>query len=239
MLRGIQTRTAKKMDEVAISRMKGKQIYRVKDIKTSNPRTLFRRLNDTLEEWGYKTDFSSDSIEIKKDEVGNSGYVNANLSANKSILREEEGKGGRTLNFTGSSKVKKYSLLAGTVILLVSAVILLVSAVILLVSGIAEFGAVIAIGIMVLCVALISMLKRRAAVVSYPVTVWVEGTGEIYRAQLSESRGEPERERGVEQEQVVSELSVRIAAESEPPVELDELRSDIERLLAKLESLSE
>jgi uncharacterized coiled-coil protein SlyX len=106
-------------------------------------------------------------------------------------------------------------------------------------SGIAQFGVGIAIGIMVLCLALISMLKRKAAVVSYPVTVWVEGTGEIYRAQLSESRGELESERGMEQERVVSELSVRIAAESEPPVELDELQSDIERLLAKLESLGE
>jgi len=225
MLRGIQTRTAKKMYEVTISKMKEKQIYRVKDIKTSSPRTLFRRLSDALEEWGYKTNFSSDSIEIKKDEVGNSGYVNANLSADKFILREEEGKGSLTLNFTGSSKVKKYSLLAGAVILLVS--------------GIAQFGAGIAIGIIVMCVALISMLKRKAAVVSYPVTIWVEGTGEIYRAQLSESRDEPESERGVEQEQVVSELSVRIAAESEPPVELDELQSDIELLLAKLESLGE
>ena len=232
MLRGIQTRAAKKMYEVTISKMKEKQIYRVKDIKTSNPRTLFRRLSDTLEEWGYKTNFSSDSIEIKKDEVGNSGYVNANLSANKFILRKEEGKGSLTLDFTGSSKVKKYSLLAGAVILLVSAVILLVS-------GIAQFGAGIAIGIIVLCLALISMLKREAAVVSYPVTVWVEGTGEIYRAQLSESRGELESERGMEQEQIASELSVRIAAESEPPAELDELQSDIERLLAKLEYLGE
>ena len=225
MLRGIQTRAAKKMYEVTTSKMKEKQIYRVKDIKTSNPRTLFRRLSDTLEEWGYKTNFSSDSIEIKKDEVGNSGYVNANLSANKFILRKEEGKGSLTLDFTGSSKIKKYSLLAGAVILLVS--------------GIAQFGAGIAIGIIVLCVALISMLKRKAAVVSYPVTVWVEGTGEIYRAQLSESRGELESERGVEQEQIASELSVRIAAESEPPAKLDELQSDIERLLAKLEYLGE
>lgn len=220
------------MDEVTISKMKKKQICRVKDIKTSSPRTLFRRLSDALEEWGYKTNFSSDSIEIKKDEVGNSGYVNAKLSANKLILREEEGKGSLTLDFINSSKVKKYSLLAGAAILLVSAVVLLMS-------GIAQFGVGIAIGIMVLCLALISMLKRKAAVVSYPVTVWVEGTGEIYRAQLSESRGELESERGMEQEQVVSELSVRIAAESEPPVELDELQSDIERLLAKLESLGE
>jgi hypothetical protein len=220
------------MDEVTISKMKKKQICRVKDIKTSSPRTLFRRLSDALEEWGYKTNFSSDSIEIKKDEVGNSGYVNAKLSANKLILREEEGKGSLTLDFINSSKVKKYSLLAGAAILLVSAVVLLMS-------GIAQFGVGIAIGIMVLCLALISMLKRKAAVVSYPVTVWVEGTGEIYRAQLSESRGELESERGMEQERVVSELSVRIAAESEPPVELDELQSDIERLLAKLESLGE
>ena len=220
------------MDEVTISKMKKKQICRVKDIKTSSPRTLFRRLSDALEEWGYKTNFSSDSIEIKKDEVGNSGYVNAKLLANKLILREEEGKGSLTLDFINSSKVKKYSLLAGAAILLVSAVVLLMS-------GIAQFGVGIAIGIMVLCLALISMLKRKAAVVSYPVTVWVEGTGEIYRAQLSESRGELESERGMEQERVVSELSVRIAAESEPPVELDELQSDIERLLAKLESLGE
>jgi len=101
------------------------------------------------------------------------------------------------------------------------------------------FGAGIAIGFIVIFVALISMFKREAAVVSYPVGVWVEGTGEIYRAQLSESRGERKSERGIEQEQIASELTIRIAAESEPPTELDELQSDIKRLIAKLESLGE
>jgi len=220
------------MNEVTISTMQEKQIYRVKDVKTSNPRKLFRHLSDTLEEWGYKTNFSSDSIEIKKDDVGNSGYVNANLSANKFIQREEEGKGNLTLDFTGSSKVKKYSLLVGAVILILSAVILLVS-------GIENYIVGIAVGIVVLILALLSMLKREAAVVSYPVTIWVMGTGEIYRAQLTESRGAQDSERGVEQEQIASELSVRIAAESEPPTELDELQSDIWRLLVKLESLGD
>jgi len=220
------------MNGVTISTMQEKQIYRVKDVKTSNPRKLFRHLSDTLEQGGYKTNFSSDSIEIKRDEVGDSGYVNANLSANKVIQREEEGKGDLTLEFSGLSKVKKYSLLVGAVILILSAMILLVS-------GNAYFGVGIAIGIVVLIIALLFMLKHKAAVVPYTVTVWVVGTGEIYRAQLSESRGARESERGVEQEQIASELSIRIAAESQPPTELDELQSDIERLLVKLESLGE
>jgi len=222
----------KVINEVPVSTMQEKQIYRVKDVKTSNPRKLFRHLSDTLEEWGYKTNFSSDSIEIKRDEVGDSGYVNANLSANKLIQREEEGKGDFTLDFTGSSKVKEYSLLAGAVILILSVVILLAS-------GNAYFGVGVVIGVIILSLALLSMLKRRDAVVPYPVTVWIMGTGEIYRAQLSESRGVQESEQGVEQEQIVSELSIRIAAESQPPTELDELKSDIERLLVKLESSGE
>lgn len=74
---------------------------------------------------------------------------------------------------------------------------------------------------------------------SYPVQVWIEGLGEIYRARLSESKGELESEREVEQDQIVSEISIRIAAESTPPAELDELRLDIEKLLAKMEFLSE
>jgi len=220
------------MNEVTISTMQEKQIYRVKDVKTSNPRKLFRHLSDTLEQWGYKTNFSSDSIEIKKDEVGNSGYVNANLSATKLIQREEEGKGNLTLDFTGSSKVKKYSLLVGAVILILSAVIFWISEIEIFIFGIA-------IGIVVLILALLFMLKRKAAVVPYPITVWVVGTGEIYRAQLSESRGVQESERGVEQEQIASELSIRIAAGSQPPTELDELQSDIERLLVELESSGE
>lgn len=220
------------MDEVTLSKLSEKQIYRVKDIKTSNPRALFRHLSDALEEWDYISTFSSDSVEIKKDEVGNSGYVNASLFANKIILREEEGKGNQTLDFSGSSNIKKYSLLAGAVILLVGALIWLVS-------GISMFGVGIAIGLVIIFIALVSMFKREAAVVSYPVGVWIEGTGEIYRAQLSESRGERKSERGIEQEQIASELTIRIAAESEPTTELDELQSDIKRLIAKLESLGE
>ncbi len=75
--------------------------------------------------------------------------------------------------------------------------------------------------------------------VSYSVKLWVKGTGEIYRAQLSELAGEPERGREQEREQMVSELSVRIAAESIPAADLDELPTDIERLIGKLESSSE
>jgi hypothetical protein len=220
------------MSDFIISKMSEKQIYRVKDTKTSNPRTLFRRLSDVLEKWGYETDFDSNSVEIKKDEVGDSGYVNANLYADKVIQRVEEGKGGLTLDFAGSSQVKQYSLLAGAVILVVCTLILIAS-------GIAHFGIGSAIGFLVLILALLSMLKQKAAPVSYPVTVWITGVGEIYRAQLSESRGVLERERGMEQEQIASELTVRIAAESEPPAELHELQSDVERLLVELESLSE
>lgn len=215
----------KEINEVPTLTMQEKQIYRVKDIKTSNPRKLFRHLSDTLEEWGYKTNFSSDSITIKRDEVGDSGYVNTNFSANKVIQREGEGEGGLALGFSGSSKVKRYGLIIGAAILLVS--------------GVAGFGVGIAIGIIALVVTLLSMLKREAGTVHYQVTVWVMGTGEIYRAQLSESRSTHESEQGIAQEQISSELSVRIAAESEPPTELNELQVDVERLLVKLESFSE
>lgn len=132
-----------------------KQIYKVKDIKTSNPRTLFRRLSDTLEEFGYKTNFSSKSVTIKKDEVGNSGYVNANISANKIIIREEEGKGNQTLDFTGASKIKKYTFFIGILILFVSVLILLLS-------GISQFSIGIALGGIVILIGLISMLKLQA-----------------------------------------------------------------------------
>lgn len=220
------------MNEESISTMQEKQIYQVKDVKTSNPRKLFRYLSDNLELLGYKTNFSSNSVEIKKDEVGDSGYVNANLSAIKNTQREEKGKGNLTLDFTGSSKVKRYSLLVGAVILILSIVIFAIT-------GIENFIFGLVAGIVVLVFTLLFMLKRKAGIVPYTVMIWIVGTGEIYRARLSESRGVQENERGVEQEQIASELSIRIAAESEPLTELNELRSDIERLLVNLDSFGE
>lgn len=208
-----------KMNEITISEMKEKQIYRISDIKTSNPRRLFRSLRNALEEWDYKVNL--DSVEVKKDEVGNSGYVTADLAAEKEIFRQEEGKGGYTLDFTGASKLKKYCLLGGAVIFLIGLI--------------AKSALVAVIGFLILCIALLFMLKRKAGLVSYPVELWIKGTGEIYRAQLSELTGEPRMER----EQIVSELSVRIASQSTPPTELSELHSDIEQLVGKLESLGE
>lgn len=211
------------MDEISISEMKGKQIYRLVDIKTSNPRRLFRGVRNSLEEQQYKV--VSDSVDIKKDEVGDSGYVNADLVAEKEILRQEEGKGDYTLDFTGASKLKKYFLVGGVVILLVGVI--------------AQSVEVAIIGVIILCAILLSMLKRKPGLVSYPVELWVKGTGEIYRAQLFESTGQPQIEREQEREQIVSELSVRVAAESQPPTELDKLQSDVEELMGKLKSLSE
>ena len=211
------------MDEISISEMKGKQIYRLVDIKTSNPRRLFRGIRNSLEEWQYKV--VSDSVDIKKDEVGDSGYVSADLVAEKEILRQEEGKGGYTLDFIGASKLKKYFLVGGVVIFLVGVI--------------AQSVGMAIIGVIILCAILLSRLKRKPGLVSYPVELWVKGTGEIYRAQLFESTGQPQIEREQEREQIVSELSVRVAAESQPPTELDKLQSDVEELMGKLKSLSE
>ncbi len=211
------------MDEITISEMKGKQIYRIIDIKTSNPRRLFRSLRNALEEWEYEVNL--DSVDVKKDEVGNSGYVSADLAAEREILRQEEGKGGYTLDFTGASKLKKYCLLGGVVIFVVGLI--------------AKSAAITVAGVIILCIALFFMLKRKAGLVSYLVELWIKGNGEIYRAQLSELMGETQMEREKEREQIVSELSVRIAAQSTPPTELNELHSHIEQLVGSLESSNE
>ena len=109
------------MNEITISEMKDRQIYAIKDVKTSNPRRLFRDLRNAIEEWGYNVSF--DFVDVKKDEVGDSGYVTADLAAEKEILRQEAGKGDYTLDFTGSSRLKKYILLGGVVIFLVGLIV--------------------------------------------------------------------------------------------------------------------
>ncbi len=123
--------------------------------------------------------------------------------------------------------------------MILGTIIFIISIVTVFVTGISQFFIGSAVGLIAFIVALVTMVKRKSAISAYPVKVWVEGIGEIYRARLSESRGELKSERRVEEEQVISEISVRIAAESEPRVKLEELQSDIDQLVFKLESLSE
>ena len=61
------------MDEYNSPNLKEKEFYHVVEVNTQNPRRLFRRLSDLLERLGYETDYDTDSVEMKRDEVGNSG----------------------------------------------------------------------------------------------------------------------------------------------------------------------
>lgn len=219
------------MEEIPISSMKDKQLYGFRDVTTSNPRKLFRRISDVMEKMGYRTDYSSDTVKIRRDEVGESGFVNALLAAEKEITREEEGKGNLMLDFAGAPGPVKWVMPAGVVMAFTGLAVLLMfshtSGLVMLLSGIVLAG-----------IAVLSMMKRQPATVEYRAAVWVTGAGEIYRASLTQSRGVERNEQGVEQEQVVSELTVRVAAETYPPVSLEELEADIRFLVENLESLA-
>jgi hypothetical protein len=217
------------MDEYTLPNLKEKELYRVVEVSTSNPRKLFRRLSDFLERMGYETDYDTDSVEIKRDEVGNSGYVNATIIAEKVIAKEEQGAGDFTFNFAEASPVKQYSLLLGVILFITGIITVLVAGnVILLI-----------VGIIFTLIVLFSFLKRAPATLCYPVKVWITGVGEIYRAQLLESRGRNDLEQGLSQERITSDITVRVAADIDPPVKLEELESDFAYLLHELDTLNE
>ncbi|NLE08703.1 MAG: hypothetical protein GX631_05570 [Dehalococcoidales bacterium] len=221
-------KTGPEMERYSIPFLKQKEYYQVADVQTSNPRRLFRRLSDFLETMGYETNYDTDSVEITKDEIGNSGYVNATIEAVKTAVRVEEGQGGLSFTLFKTSLFRQYFFLIG-ILSLAAGIITLV-----LTGNAIVFGA----GMLLTLLSFCLLFERKPGMIAYPVHVWVVGVGEIYRAELSESRGVAKGQQGLAQEQITSEITIRIAGESYPPVNLDELRQDIERLLIELESVN-
>lgn len=66
------------------------------DVETDNPRLMFRKLKNKLEDIGYIIEHSS--IDIDKDAVGDIGIVKANISSKNTLWYEKES---RNLKFSG------------------------------------------------------------------------------------------------------------------------------------------
>lgn len=200
-------------DTLSLSEMQQKPVYVRRDVKTTNPRRLFRVLRNSVEEMGYIVTYNP--ISIQKDAVGDTGFIDANITSEKTKTK------------TGETKDTPASIMA---------LCLLLGGIILSVIGIFIEWWMILIGIIAFIVGLILGLYALAEYeekTHYTNKIWIKGEGEIYSGELSETR----RERGMQQAQIISELSISIAGES--IIALDELRSDIDQLTTKLEALGE
>lgn len=200
-------------------------IYRMRDIKaTTSPRGLYRHLRNTVDEMGYE--ILRDKIaNIKKEEVGNTGSVSFYINGEKRTGSEKRTGGGYTLDFSGASDIEKYSLIGGVLLFLI---------------GLAISGWICLIGFIAILGGILPMLKERPKTIEGKKIIWIKGEGEVYGGQLSESQGD----RGMQQDQIVSELSVIIAGKPEIDLEgidLEEIKKDVkedvDQLTRKLDAL--
>lgn len=203
-------------DTLSLSEMQQKKVYVRRDVKTTNPRRLFRVLRNSVEEMGYVVTYNP--VSIQKDAVGDTGFIDANITSKKSVTVEVPG--GHTLDFHGTSDMVKYGLFGGIVFFLIGIIF--------------ELGWVV-VGFMALVVGILLMIKSKEIPKKIYDTnqIWIKGEGEVYRGELSETRSK----RGMQQAQIISELSISIAGES--IIALDGLRKDINQLTIKLEALGE
>ena len=213
-------------DALSIAEMQQKPVHQRKDIKTTNPRRLFRDLKNTLEDLGYTITYNP--INIQKDAVGDTGFVEAAITGKKEALISSK---------TGGW-IEYFMIIVGIIIFSFAVWILFStgsdSGLVGIIGFIAIFG---------LIVAIFGVLSSKRKKLPEPEDehnaylnkIWIKGEGEIYGGQLSESRSNRE----MQQEQIISELSVSIAGESKKHIYIDGVRQDVEQLTRKLEALSE
>ena len=199
-------------DTPSLAEMQRKPVYIRQNIKAKNPRELFRNLKNTIRGSGY--DITYERIDIQKDAVGNTGSVDFCITSEKTVIGKIKNIGGRyTLDFSGASDIAKYSLIGGVLLFLI---------------GLAISGWICLIGFIAILFGIFPMLKEQGK-----NKIWIEGEGEEYGGQRSESRDE----RGMQQDQIISELSINIAGESK--IDSKGIKEDIDQLTRKLDTLIE
>ncbi|MDE1865830.1 MAG: hypothetical protein KGH94_04310 [Candidatus Micrarchaeota archaeon] len=145
----------------SVPEMQKKEVYVRKDIKTANPRRFFRNLSNTINEMGYVIQTDT-GMSINKDAIGETGYIDGNLSAVKS---EETAKGNMLYVAIGA-----LFFLFGFILLFGHAVVKLI-------------------GLIVLLVGLYIIYKNIKRQTLKENRIWIKLEGEVYGTEATESKG--------------------------------------------------
>ncbi|MCD5409628.1 MAG: hypothetical protein LRZ87_02540, partial [Methanocellales archaeon] len=98
-----------------------------------------------LDEMGYVVTYNP--VSIQKDAVGDTGFIDANITSKKSVTVKTKVPGGHTLDFHGTSDMVKYGLFGGIVFFLIDIIF--------------ELGWVALVGFMALLVGILLMIKSK------------------------------------------------------------------------------
>ena len=193
---------------LSITEMQKQDVYVRRDIKTANPRRLFRNLRNTLDELGYKLE-TDVGMEVNKDAIGETGYIDANLSATKG---QEKTRG----------NWRKF--LAGIIIFVLGFIFL--------------FGdtALEIIGLIMFFLGLALMYINWNRTTSKYNQIWIHLEGEVYGAEASELQGKKGMKRGNIVSELTAHIAGK--ASSNSVSDKDSLRAEVNQLANKINSLA-
>jgi len=207
--------TSEKLRMLSLAEMQKCKVYFRRDIKTTNPRKLFRYLANTLSEMGYIISYNT--VNIQKDPIGDIGAVDAGIIAEKEEKIEVERE---KLN-----PVASLLALLGFSFLVVG---LFGSNFPTFILGIAAMGGAIYVFLN------FKVVERK--VISCDINIYVKGVGEAYRGKHTE-----ESKLSIERDQVVTEMSLNLAGDVLLNYEnaIRTLRTDMNLLLEKVDAFTE
>ncbi len=192
--------------DISLTDIQRCSLYRRIDIKTTNPRKLFRFLSNVMTELGYSTNFD---VKVERDEIGEIGSVNANLAGK--LIGVLERKRDITHQFTIFFEI------LGVILVLLA---ITSSNYGFLIPGVTFIG---------LGYLIYFKFKREKIEKLTPVfEIFVKGIGEVYGGKVSKRVDN----RGAEREQVYAEISLHIGGEVTFP-ENSPIPSSKEELEAK------
>lgn len=189
-------------------------VYFRRDVKTTNPRKLFRYLINSLSEMGYLIVY--DTVNVLKDEIGDTGAVDANIIAKK--------------EYKAIIKLKKRHPIATPI-----AIILGVIGLFLLYNP-----TMIIFGLIMIAGAIYIFMKFKVfekKELSFLTLIYIKGIGEAYRGKYTENIMKKE----IEREQIITEMTLHLAGEAIPDIKdvTKKLMKDMTSLLEKIDSFIE
>jgi len=187
------------------------KVYFRRDLKTTNPRKLFRFITNTLTEMGYMISYNS--VNIQKDPIGDTGVVDGSIIATKEhklkLQREQPN---------------------------MAFLVIVAFGCILLLAGL-NTGNVFAffLGLVLISIGGYSFMKfkiNERKIISCDIDIYVKGIGEAYRGKHIEDSDE----KALERDQVITEMSLNLAGDESA---IEKLGSDMRLLLERVDTFTE
>lgn len=212
----IKSKTMQQLRMPSLAEMQKCKVYFRRDIKTTNPRKLFRYIANTLNEMGYTISYNT--VNIQKDPIGDTGSVDANIIAEKVYKIEVK-----------REKINLIATALGILGLLFTLIGLIGNNVGVFLFGIIMMGGAIYIALK------IKVIERK--VIPCDINIYVKGVGEIYRGRRAETSGG----KGIEQDQVITEMSLNLTGDVLLDYEkaIRVLKEDINFLLERVDTFTE